>query len=115
VIARPLSLEGALTGQSEDGETWLISPAARLDRDGGWTTRIRKPPLPEGSFDFAAVIAPTPARTPAVQSGQRPSFATSMNVRPTSIRRCSDRPTIRESGVASCLVLDATEVARYAP
>jgi hypothetical protein len=30
VIARPLSLEGALTGQSEDGETWMISTSELL-------------------------------------------------------------------------------------
>jgi hypothetical protein len=109
VVARPIVRTKA------GAETWLISPAADVDRDGTWLTRIAKPPLPEGSFDFAAVIAPTPANTPATRAGVKPRWSTSMAVRPASVSPCSARPAIAVSGVKSCLVLDATVVKTYEP
>lgn len=109
VVARPV------VRAASDAETWLTSPAAELDRDGSWSTRIAKPPLPDGSFNFAAVIAPTASKTPSTQVGARPLFAASLSVRPSSVRPCSARPTLKESGVKSCLVLDATVVKTYEP
>lgn len=115
VIARPVVENAAAGAAAEEGDIWLTSPAAAIDRDGAWLTRIKQPPLPEGSFDFAAVIAPTPKRTPVTQLGEKPKFATSLGVSQASQSACGAKPAIKDSGVKSCLVLDATVVGRYDP
>jgi hypothetical protein len=110
VVARPL----VASTVSEEG-TWLTSPPAEVDSDGTWLTRIAKPPLPEGSFDFAAVIAPTPAKTPSIRPGTRPAFGASLGMSLNVRRVCKKGDSIESQGAESCIVLDATEVKRYEP
>ncbi len=106
VIARP---------RVEDGgkDDWLISPAAKVARNGSWLTTIKKPPLPDGSFLFAAVIAPAASKSGALEAGGS-VFAKSANVDPPT-SGCRAERTLKRAGVKSCGVLDATVVQTYDP
>jgi hypothetical protein len=87
-------------------ESWITSPAVEVAEDRTWRTRIGRPPLNDGAFEFAAVVIPrvrggTGVSGPAVQSFGVPCHG--------------DAASLELKGTKACPVVTATDVGRYEP